>query len=1215
MKSFRRLLRVLGLLLVVGHTSPFCEAQTAPTRILPLGDSLTSGTTFQGAYRNQLYTLLTNAGYNVDFIGTETDTSNPTLPDRDHQGMGGFRIHQIQSGINTWLGQIEDPDVILLMIGTNDFSANFNVATAQDRLASLVGDLAARRPFAKIIVSSLLLRTDDANLEALQSVYNAAIPGIVSDLAAQGHQVSFVDMHAALEPADFEEGVHPSSAGYAKMANTWFPAITSVISPTGTSNSPAMVRTQQVDAQNLKLTFSKPLADSAASPANFAFTGGVAVTQAVLDATTKRTLTLTTSPQTPGTLYTITASNVRDRTPQANLIAAGASLPYAPQTLVNGSFDAGQSGWNMSGNFLVFDSSDPYLASDGSAMLVLNGAQTAPNAVVSQSFSTVPGQTYVLDYDIGILALNGAAQVLGVDVSGTANLLTRTETVFGNSLGNSVWSPKSHTFTADGTSATLTIRDLSLTGDGLDLLLDHVRVTPVRNNLLANGSFEGGQTVWTFDGNFLVYTAEAPYTSLDGYNILVFNGGQTPPNAVVSQTFATVPGESYQLDLNVGTYSLNFATQKLGIELTGAANLLTRTENLAGTNQPSAIWGSRSYAFIADSTATTLTLRDLSATSDGIDLLVENVRVVSTMAPTTTPTNTAPVATGESYSTPQDTALTVNAPGVLGNDSDAQSDPLTAVLDAAPANGALLLNPNGSFTYTPNSGYSGTDSFSYHANDGMLDSAIVTVSLTIVPTSTELLVNGSFESGFNGWTASGNQLVEDLPGTDGIRRLAFNSRNLTPNGVLTQSFATLPGQTYTLSFDVGVLSYVKKQQKIEAKLTGSGTLLTQSVTLSGKGDGSTQWSVRSFTFTANSGTTTLSFRDRSSTTVGIDLLLDKVRVTGPPTVPPTAPTAAADIYFTNAATPLNVTSPGVLGNDSPQNGTLSAVLDSPPANGGVIFNASGGFYYTPAGGFSGTDSFTYRAVSGNLSSGAVTVTIQVNPPSPSLLTNPSFESNFDGWTATGSQSIEFYAPTDGSRVVAFNSQNRTPDAVLSQTFTTIPGRTYNIAFDAGLLSYTSDSQTLQVSATGNASLLSQNITLTGSGVISWFPQAFSFVADSASTTLSFRDLSTATVGIDLLIDHVRLTLAPAPLAQTIVLPPLTEPLPSPSISLDSGNPVIRMTAPRAGEYILERSPDLLNWEAIDSTNCDADTPIEFQDNPAAATAPQKMFYRIGLRQN
>lgn len=59
---------------------------------------------------------------------------------------------------------IEDPDVILLMIGTNDFSQNFNTASAQSRLADLVAELAIERPFAKIILSNLPLRTDNVNL-------------------------------------------------------------------------------------------------------------------------------------------------------------------------------------------------------------------------------------------------------------------------------------------------------------------------------------------------------------------------------------------------------------------------------------------------------------------------------------------------------------------------------------------------------------------------------------------------------------------------------------------------------------------------------------------------------------------------------------------------------------------------------------------------------------------------------------------------------------------------------------------------------------------------------------------------------------------------------------------------------------------------------------------------------------------------------------------
>ncbi len=100
--------------------------------------------------------------------------------------------------------------------------------------------------------------------------------------------------------------------------------------------------------------------------------------------------------------------------------------------------------------------------------------------------------------------------------------------------------------------------------------------------------------------------------------------------------------------------------------------------------------------------------------------------------------NSAPVANNDSYSTGEDTALSVPAPGVLGNDSDADSDPLTAVLVSGPAHGTLTLNPDGSFSYTPTANYSGADSFSYKANDGTADSNVATVSLTVVSAADQI---------------------------------------------------------------------------------------------------------------------------------------------------------------------------------------------------------------------------------------------------------------------------------------------------------------------------------------------------------------------------------------------------------------------------------------------------------------------------------------------
>src|SRR2546428_11803397 len=93
--------------------------------------------------------------------------------------------------------------------------------------------------------------------------------------------------------------------------------------------------------------------------------------------------------------------------------------------------------------------------------------------------------------------------------------------------------------------------------------------------------------------------------------------------------------------------------------------------------------------------------------------------------------NTAPVAGNDAYWVSEDLARTVAAPGVLGNDSDADGNILTVVVVNSPSHGALVLNPNGSFTYTPAANYNGPDSFTYKANDGTADSNVATVAITI----------------------------------------------------------------------------------------------------------------------------------------------------------------------------------------------------------------------------------------------------------------------------------------------------------------------------------------------------------------------------------------------------------------------------------------------------------------------------------------------------
>jgi VCBS repeat-containing protein len=108
----------------------------------------------------------------------------------------------------------------------------------------------------------------------------------------------------------------------------------------------------------------------------------------------------------------------------------------------------------------------------------------------------------------------------------------------------------------------------------------------------------------------------------------------------------------------------------------------------------------------------------------------------ATVTLTVAPVNDAPVAAADAYSTVEDTALTVAAPGVLGNDTDPDGDPLTAVLVSGPGHGTLTLNADGSFGYTPAADFAGTDAFSYRASDGALSSNPATVTITVTRSTT-----------------------------------------------------------------------------------------------------------------------------------------------------------------------------------------------------------------------------------------------------------------------------------------------------------------------------------------------------------------------------------------------------------------------------------------------------------------------------------------------
>ncbi len=161
-----------------------CPTNGEPCKILPLGDSITYGIGFSGGYRVELFGKALAAGKNITFLGSlmngPQNVDGVAFP-RNNEGHSGWTISQLANIVPSPAldGQ---PDIILLMIGTNDMYRG-NPATAPDRLTDLINEIIAFDPDTLLVVSQLTpLSFSNAAVEA----YNAALPAIIDGIAATG---------------------------------------------------------------------------------------------------------------------------------------------------------------------------------------------------------------------------------------------------------------------------------------------------------------------------------------------------------------------------------------------------------------------------------------------------------------------------------------------------------------------------------------------------------------------------------------------------------------------------------------------------------------------------------------------------------------------------------------------------------------------------------------------------------------------------------------------------------------------------------------------------------------------------------------------------------------------------------------------------------------------------------------------------------------------
>lgn len=96
------------------------------------------------------------------------------------------------------------------------------------------------------------------------------------------------------------------------------------------------------------------------------------------------------------------------------------------------------------------------------------------------------------------------------------------------------------------------------------------------------------------------------------------------------------------------------------------------------------------------------------------------------------PTNSAPVALADAFTTAEDTQLTITSASLLANDNDADGNPLIVRITGQPARGTFTVI-SGGYRYVPPLDWHGSDTFTYVANDGQADSQPAIVTITVTP--------------------------------------------------------------------------------------------------------------------------------------------------------------------------------------------------------------------------------------------------------------------------------------------------------------------------------------------------------------------------------------------------------------------------------------------------------------------------------------------------
>ncbi len=208
---------------------PFVAASqsgSSPVRIMPLGDSITAGSTDTDHYRSWLWKQLTGKKLAVDFVGSAGKIFGISFGksdyDSDHEGHWAWTTNQVLEKIDGW-ARISKPDIVLIHLGTNDVFQGIPSETAVDNLSAIIDRARSANPKAVFLVAKIIsARGMESGVQQLNEMIDAVIPKKSTPESP---------VHVVAMPNDFDvesdtsDGAHPNEAGAKKMASAWAVAL------------------------------------------------------------------------------------------------------------------------------------------------------------------------------------------------------------------------------------------------------------------------------------------------------------------------------------------------------------------------------------------------------------------------------------------------------------------------------------------------------------------------------------------------------------------------------------------------------------------------------------------------------------------------------------------------------------------------------------------------------------------------------------------------------------------------------------------------------------------------------------------------------------------------------------------------------------------------------------------------------------------------------